>query len=121
MKNAIKTLSFPLLFILFFLVSNKTEAAVFISVATENSQKSELKLQESNDAVCVSSRITTTVGHSTTNISKVFKQYFCSLHTKTKQLEPSVTTTVPANSIFSKNGSVRFAQTDIIFPFHYFW
>lgn len=121
MKNAIKTVFFPLIFILFFLVSNKTEAAVFISLSKDNSQKSELKFQETNDAVCVSYRIIPSIANSTGSVSKAFKYFLCGLHAKTKQLEPSFKITVPRNSIFSKNGSVHFAQTDIIFPFHYFW
>lgn len=121
MKKAIKTLFFPLIFILFFLVSNKTEAAVFISLSKDNSQKSELKLKETNDAVCVSTRITVNATHSVSNVSKAFKHYLCALHSKSKQLVPSFKTTVSRNSIFSKNGSVPFVPTDIIFPFHYFW
>jgi len=85
---------------------------------TENSQKEKIKSIDSDHFVCLSSR---SISFTKNNPNSAFKVVSNTLFIHTIAIERLFNATFSVYKFYAINGIVRFTQTDIIFPFHYFW
>lgn len=122
MKNTAKFVLLSICSALFyFLLSTSSTAAIKNDKAIngfENSQKEKIKSIDADHFFCLSTRTTSLTN---SNPTVTFKVVSNSLFIRTLAIERLFNTTFSLYKFYSTNGIVRFTQTDIIFPFHYFW
>jgi hypothetical protein len=121
-KNTAKFILLSIFSALFYLIlSTSSDASVTNDKAnngTENSQKEKIKSIDSDHFVCLSSR---SISFTKNNPGSTFKVVSNTLFIHTIAIERLFNTTFSVYKFYAINGIVRFTQTDIIFPFHYFW
>jgi hypothetical protein len=126
-KKPLKTVLLAIVSILFYFILSTNKGAVELknetasASHTEYPEKQKVKSIISKDCIVVSTRTNVAFSFSKNNPNTTFKTFHNSLFVHPKTIERVFNIAYTQYNFYAINVLARFKQTDIIFPFHYFW
>lgn len=124
-KKPLKIVLLSIFSILFYFLLSTNKGATELKTHTESHtefpEKQKLKSFVSKDYIVLSTRTNVPFSFSKNNPNTTFKTFHNSLFVHTKTIERVFNIAYTQYNFYAKNVLARFKQTDIIFPFHYFW